>query len=149
MNVIDLFCGCGGLSYGYQEAGCNIILGIDNNETALKTFERNHLGSKGLNIDLLREDYRRIIKKCNTLTKQYTKIKTTTDKTLENLEQLEQNYEELRKENLHLNKYINYLKYYLDKAFEYTSLLFDFPKERLRKLVKDYLKGIRDNERTR
>ena len=36
------------------------------------------------NIDLLREDYKRIIKKCNTLTKQYTKIKTTTDKTLEN-----------------------------------------------------------------
>lgn len=48
MNVIDLFCGCGGLSYGYQEAGCNVILGIDNNETALKTFERNHPGSKGL-----------------------------------------------------------------------------------------------------
>ena len=101
------------------------------------------------NIDLLREDYRRIIKKCNTLTKQYTKIKVTSDKTLENLEELQQNYEQLNKENLHLNKYINYLKYYLDKAFEYTSLLFDFPKERLRKLVKDYLKGIRDNERTR
>jgi len=57
MNVIDLFCGCGGLSYGYQEAGCNVILGIDNNETALKTFEYNHPGSKGVKIDLLREDF--------------------------------------------------------------------------------------------
>lgn len=63
MNVIDLFCGCGGLSYGYQEAGCNVILGIDNNETALKTFEKNHPGSKGLNIDLLREDFVDEIKK--------------------------------------------------------------------------------------
>ncbi len=41
------------------------------------------------NIDLLKEDYRRVIKKCNTLTKQYTKIKVTSDKTLENLEQLQ------------------------------------------------------------
>lgn len=63
MNVIDLFCGCGGLSYGYQEAGCNVILGIDNNETALKTFEKNHPGSKGLKIDLLREDFVDEIKK--------------------------------------------------------------------------------------
>ena len=63
MNVIDLFCGCGGLSFGYQEAGCNILLGVDNNETALKTFEKNHPGSKGLNIDLLREDFVDEIKK--------------------------------------------------------------------------------------
>lgn len=57
MNVIDLFCGCGGLSYGYKEAGYKILLGIDNNETALKTFEFNHPGSKGLKIDLLRENF--------------------------------------------------------------------------------------------
>lgn len=38
MNVIDLFCGCGGLSYGYQEAGCNVILGIDNNGNSFENF---------------------------------------------------------------------------------------------------------------
>ena len=32
-------------------------MGIDNNDTALKTFEKNHPGSKGLNIDLIREDF--------------------------------------------------------------------------------------------
>ena len=51
-NVIDLFCGCGGLSKGFEMAGYNIMLGIDNNEAALKTFEHNHKNSKALNADL-------------------------------------------------------------------------------------------------
>ena len=42
LNVIDLFCGAGGLSYGFKKAGFNIILGVDNNEIALKTFRMNH-----------------------------------------------------------------------------------------------------------
>lgn len=51
-NVIDLFCGCGGLSEGFQMAGYNIVLGVDNNEPALKTFLYNHKGSQALNADL-------------------------------------------------------------------------------------------------
>ena len=54
MNVIDLFSGCGGLSYGFVEAGCNVIIGVDNDEAALKTFEFNHPNSKGLNLDLFK-----------------------------------------------------------------------------------------------
>ena len=57
MNVIDLFCGCGGLSYGYKQAGCNILVGVDNDEKALKTYEYNHQGSKGLNLDLSNENF--------------------------------------------------------------------------------------------
>lgn len=51
-NVIDLFCGCGGLSEGFQMAGYNIVLGVDNNDPALQTFLRNHEGSQALNADL-------------------------------------------------------------------------------------------------
>ena len=47
-NVIDLFCGAGGLSYGFERAGLNIILGIDNDKKALETFEANHNGSKSI-----------------------------------------------------------------------------------------------------
>lgn len=51
-NVIDLFCGCGGLSKGFEMAGYNILLGVDYNEPALKTFAYNHKGSKVLYGDL-------------------------------------------------------------------------------------------------
>lgn len=51
-NVIDLFCGCGGLSKGFEMAGYNILLGVDFNEAALKTFTYNHKGSHSLLGDL-------------------------------------------------------------------------------------------------
>ena len=37
-NCIDLFCGCGGLSKGFLDAGFNVLVGIDNNQPALDTF---------------------------------------------------------------------------------------------------------------
>lgn len=54
-TVIDLFSGCGGFSYGFQQAGYHVILGVDNTEVALKTFEENHNDSKTLLVDLHEE----------------------------------------------------------------------------------------------
>ncbi len=52
LNVIDLFCGCGGLSLGFEQAGFNVLLGIDNWEDSLVTFRYNHKGSQTLCADL-------------------------------------------------------------------------------------------------
>lgn len=52
-NVIDLFCGCGGLSLGFEQAGYNVLLGIDNWEDALVTFRHNHHGSETMCADLM------------------------------------------------------------------------------------------------
>lgn len=52
INVIDLFASCGGLSCGFIKAGFNVILGVDIDPIALKTFEYNHKQSKGLLLDL-------------------------------------------------------------------------------------------------
>ncbi|MBN2865710.1 MAG: DNA cytosine methyltransferase [Thiotrichales bacterium] len=52
MKAVDLFSGCGGFSYGFQQAGFEVVVGVDNNEHALKTFELNHNNSKGFNLDL-------------------------------------------------------------------------------------------------
>lgn len=51
-TAIDLFSGCGGFSFGFQQAGFNVLLGVDNDDFALRTFEKNHKNSKGLNLDL-------------------------------------------------------------------------------------------------
>jgi len=40
-NVIDLFCGCGGLSLGFRKAGFNIIGAVDFNEAAMETHRKN------------------------------------------------------------------------------------------------------------
>jgi DNA (cytosine-5)-methyltransferase 1 len=40
-TVLDIFCGAGGMSLGFQNAGCNILGGIDNNPHAVRTHQRN------------------------------------------------------------------------------------------------------------
>ena len=59
-NVIDLFSGCGGLSLGFEMAGYEIKLAIDNWEDALVTYRRNHKGINTLNADLLNLDPREL-----------------------------------------------------------------------------------------
>lgn len=52
-NVIDLFCGCGGLSLGFEQAGYNVLVGIDNWKDSLETFRYNHHGSETICADLM------------------------------------------------------------------------------------------------
>ena len=55
-KVIDLFAGCGGLSKGFVDAGFSIVVGVDNDDSALGTFKRNHGNAVTLNVDLCTED---------------------------------------------------------------------------------------------
>ena len=41
MKVVDLFCGCGGLSAGLRDAGFEILAGIDNEPSYIQTFTEN------------------------------------------------------------------------------------------------------------
>ena len=47
-NVLDLFCGAGGLSLGFQLAGCKIVGGIDFKQDAIDTHELNFKNSKSI-----------------------------------------------------------------------------------------------------
>lgn len=67
-NAIDLFCGAGGLSYGFESAGFNILLGIDSDQKALEVFEKNHKGSKSICGDITQISYDNI-KELNWRTK--------------------------------------------------------------------------------
>jgi len=52
-SVVELFCGCGGFSYGFEWNGnFKTILGIDIKKEALTTFKYNHKGSLAINSDI-------------------------------------------------------------------------------------------------
>lgn len=42
LNVIDLFCGCGGMSKGLTDAGLNVIAGIDIWDKAVQSYNKNY-----------------------------------------------------------------------------------------------------------
>ena len=41
LNVVDLFCGAGGLSLGFQKAGFDLLLAADNDAKAIQTYRKN------------------------------------------------------------------------------------------------------------
>lgn len=52
MRVVDLFCGAGGFSHGFVQAGHEVILGIDNDERCRKTYRHNHPNADFWHMDL-------------------------------------------------------------------------------------------------
>ena len=51
-NVLDLFCGAGGLSLGFSKAGYNIVAGIDSNKQFLETYKNNFRNANAILADL-------------------------------------------------------------------------------------------------
>jgi DNA (cytosine-5)-methyltransferase 1 len=52
MKVIDLFCGCGGLSEGFEDAGFQIISGNDIDKNMIESFRLNHPEAKAIYGDI-------------------------------------------------------------------------------------------------
>ena len=92
------------------------------------------------NLEEVKKEYKRVIRKYNTLAKQYTRIKTISDSNVSQLEEVKEENEELKQENNELKKGVAFLKHYIDKALECVSLMFDFPKERLKSIVNLFVK---------
>lgn len=51
ITAIDLFCGCGGFSFGFEKAGINVVAGIDNDPWCIRTYEKN-LSGKAILYDI-------------------------------------------------------------------------------------------------
>ncbi len=60
-TVIDLFCGCGGMSWGLTKMGFSILAGFDVWEDALKTYQLNHPSTQVFNRDLSKTDPKEIM----------------------------------------------------------------------------------------
>jgi len=51
-KVLDLFCGCGGLSLGFKMAGFDIVGGIDFDKDSILTYSKNFKKSINFNLDI-------------------------------------------------------------------------------------------------
>ncbi|MDM8559897.1 DNA cytosine methyltransferase [Candidatus Parabeggiatoa sp. HSG14] len=65
LTVIDLFSGCGGLSYGLYQEGFKILAGIDKWDAALKTFQINHKDAFTICTDLTQFKPQKLMKQLN------------------------------------------------------------------------------------
>lgn len=52
LRVLDLFCGCGGMSLGAKQAGFEIIAGLDIDKIAVETYKRNFGENVGKLVDI-------------------------------------------------------------------------------------------------
>ncbi len=100
-------------------------------------------------IEVIREDYRRVIKKCNILAKKYSRIKNIVEETTNKIEQVQEKNRELEQENIKLKNENSKIREYIDKTFEYISLLFDFPLARLKHLVNSFIYSLTNKEKRR
>ncbi|MFR8145991.1 MAG: MobV family relaxase [Clostridia bacterium] len=98
-------------------------------------------------INVIRNEYKRVIKKINTISSRYTRIKNIVEDTINKSEQVEIENYNLKQENARLKAENNKLKNYIDKTFEYVSLLFSFSKERLIRLVNDFINELNIKDR--
>ena len=51
-TVVDLFCGAGGFSHGFERAGWKVLGGVDFNQASIDTFQVNHPNAKARCMDL-------------------------------------------------------------------------------------------------
>ena len=64
-TFIDLFCGAGGLSYGFEKIGLNCLAGIDHFKNAIETFKKNHPNAVGIDGDIRNISIKEFRKKIN------------------------------------------------------------------------------------
>lgn len=52
LKVIDLFSGAGGLSYGFEQAGAEVVLAIEKDAWAVETYKENHNNKNIIEADI-------------------------------------------------------------------------------------------------
>src|ERR1700693_5959251 len=66
--AIDLFCGCGGVTYGLRRAGVQVAVGVDINPDCRLTYKLNNPGAKFIASDLRKVSGRDLLTACGKVT---------------------------------------------------------------------------------
>jgi DNA (cytosine-5)-methyltransferase 1 len=66
--AIDLFCGCGGVTYGLRKAGIRVAVGVDVNPDCRLTYKLNNPGAKFIASDLRKVSGRDLLTACGKVT---------------------------------------------------------------------------------
>lgn len=64
LTTVDLFCGCGGMSLGFQNAGFNVVAAFDNWKPAIEVYRKN-FSHPIHQQDIADEDTKELIRNCH------------------------------------------------------------------------------------
>jgi len=64
-TVVDLFCGVGGFSLGFAEAGFDVVLAVDSNEPTLDTYQKNFPETATIDVDLSEANTQELLSDAN------------------------------------------------------------------------------------
>ncbi len=92
------------------------------------------------NLTVVKNHYRIVLKKFNTLAKRYVRVKNAVDETMYKIEQVQEENIELKKEVNRLESEKTKLEEYIEKAFEVVRVLFDFPIDSLKRIIDNFIK---------
>ena len=98
-------------------------------------------------IDTLKKEYKRLILKSNSISRQYTRVKVINDSNIKRMEHMQKEYNELNEKYKKEKQSNNWLKYCLKKTIECSAVLLDLSIERMRGIVNSFIKECRKNER--
>ena len=65
LKAVDFFCGAGGMSLGLQNAGIQVLAGVDNSTDCRKTYEANISGAKYIKHDISTLSAASLVKRLN------------------------------------------------------------------------------------
>lgn len=87
----------------------------------------------------LKKEYKRVIRKFNTLAKQYTRIKSLTDKTSEKIEDLEIECYNIKLENSKLKQENKSLRTYITRSIEWMSKILNWSIDKVHEVINDFI----------
>ena len=62
IEVVDLFSGVGGLTYGLRKSGLSVLAGVDNDQSCAYAYEKNNNAAKFISADISEFDFRELNK---------------------------------------------------------------------------------------